>query len=84
MTTALLYRSTCSALRTSAAASELNAAEKTLGFTCEELQSKPMFDFVHPDDRQRTLDQNLKVRTAAVRSIREPPSPQGRLVSGGW
>ena len=22
-----------------------------------------MFDFVHPDDRQRTLDQNLKVRS---------------------
>ena len=42
----------------------LNAAwEKTLGFSVEELQSRPMFDFVHPEDRQRTLDQNLKVRS---------------------
>lgn len=42
---------------------KLNPAwEKTLGFSREELQSRPMFDFVHPDDQQRTLDQNLKVR----------------------
>ena len=42
----------------------LNTAwETTLGFSLEELQSKPMFDFVHPEDRQRTLDQNLKVRS---------------------
>ena len=41
----------------------LNPAwEKTLGFSREELQSKPMFDFVHPDDRERTLEQNRKVR----------------------
>lgn len=41
----------------------LNPAwEKTLGFSREELQSKPMFDFVHPEDRDRTLDQNRKVR----------------------
>lgn len=41
----------------------LNPAwEKTLGFSREELQSRPMFDFVHPEDRQRTLDQNLIVR----------------------
>ena len=36
--------------------------EKTLGFTCEELQSRPMFEFVHPDDLERTLEQNRKVR----------------------
>src|SRR4051812_33756059 len=42
----------------------LNPAwERTLGFSREELQSKPMFDFVHPDDRERTLDQNRKVRS---------------------
>jgi PAS domain S-box-containing protein len=41
----------------------LNPAwEKTLGYTREELQSRPMFDFVHPDDRERTRDQNSKVR----------------------
>lgn len=42
----------------------LNPAwETTLGFSREELQSKAMFEFVHPDDRERTLDQNRKVRT---------------------
>jgi PAS domain S-box-containing protein len=43
---------------------KLNPAwEKTLGFTREELQSRPMFDFVHPDDLERTRAQNLTVRT---------------------
>lgn len=42
----------------------LNPAwEKALGFTREELQSKPMFEFVHPEDRDRTLDQNRRVRS---------------------
>lgn len=42
----------------------LNPAwETTLGFTREELQARPMFEFVHPDDRERTRAQNLKVRT---------------------
>lgn len=41
----------------------LNPAwEKTLGFTDEELRSKPMFEFVHPDDRERSLEQNREVR----------------------
>jgi PAS domain S-box-containing protein len=41
----------------------LNPAwEKTLGFSLAELQSKPMFEFVHPDDRERTLAQNRRVR----------------------
>jgi PAS domain S-box-containing protein len=41
----------------------LNAAwERTLGFSREELQATPMFDFVHPDDRERTREQNRKVR----------------------
>jgi PAS domain S-box-containing protein len=41
----------------------LNPAwETTLGFSREELQSKRMFDFVHPDDRERTLEQNRIVR----------------------
>jgi PAS domain S-box-containing protein len=42
---------------------KLNPAwEKTLGFTREELLAKPMFEFVHPDDRERSLAQNRKVR----------------------
>jgi PAS domain S-box-containing protein len=42
----------------------LNPAwEKTLGFTREELQATPMFEFVHPEDRERTLAQNRRVRS---------------------
>jgi PAS domain S-box-containing protein len=42
---------------------KLNPAwEQTLGFSREELQSKPMFEFVHPEDRERTLDQNRRVK----------------------
>lgn len=41
----------------------LNAAwERTLGFTVGELTSRPFLDFVHPDDRERTLNQNRAVR----------------------
>jgi PAS domain S-box-containing protein len=42
---------------------KLNPAwEKTLGFTREELQARPMFEFVHPDDRERSRDQNRIVK----------------------
>ena len=41
----------------------LNPAwEHALGFTCDELMSRPFIEFVHPDDRARTLDQNAQVR----------------------
>lgn len=41
----------------------LNPAwERTLGFTRADLMSKPFIEFVHPDDRERTLDQNREVR----------------------
>jgi PAS domain S-box-containing protein len=41
----------------------LNPAwETTLGFTREELMSKRFIEFVHPDDRAATLNQNREVR----------------------
>jgi PAS domain S-box-containing protein len=41
----------------------LNPAwERTLGFTIDELKSRPFIEFVHPDDRERTLEQNRLVR----------------------
>src|SRR5437762_14137302 len=42
----------------------LNPAwERALGFTREELMSKPFIEFVHPDDRASTLNQNREVRS---------------------
>ncbi len=41
----------------------LNPAwERTLGFSRDELMSRPFLEFVHPDDRGRTLRQNARVR----------------------
>jgi PAS domain S-box-containing protein len=42
---------------------QLNPAwERTLGFTREELMSRPFIEFVRPDVRERTLKQNAKVK----------------------
>jgi len=43
---------------------QLNPAwERTLGFTVPELMSRPFVEFVHPDDRERTREQNGRVRS---------------------
>ncbi|HEX5972967.1 MAG TPA: PAS domain-containing protein [Gemmatimonadaceae bacterium] len=42
----------------------LNPAwERTLGWSTFELTSRPFIEFVHPDDRERTLAQNKEVRS---------------------
>ncbi len=44
----------------------LNPAwEKTLGWTQEELKSKPFLDFIHPDDIESTLNEVAKLKTGA-------------------
>jgi PAS domain S-box-containing protein len=44
--------------------SRINPAwARTLGFTLEELQSKPFIEFVHPEDRERTLAKSQEVRS---------------------
>jgi len=41
----------------------LNPAwERTLGWSRAELMSRPFIEFVHPDDRERTLGENARVR----------------------
>lgn len=38
------------------------AWERVLGYTLRELKSRPFIEFVHPEDRERTLNQNRDVR----------------------
>jgi len=38
------------------------AWERTLGYAREELTSRRFIEFVHPDDRERTINQNAEVR----------------------
>ena len=39
---------------------------KTLGFSLEELLERPFVDFVHPDDRQATLEETSKIADGAI------------------
>jgi PAS domain S-box-containing protein len=39
------------------------AFERTLGYTLDELQSRPFLDFVHPDDREATLAEVARLAT---------------------
>ena len=57
------------------------AWERVLGYTLPELKSRPFIEFVHPDDRDRTLKQNRDVRGGTGPVVREPLPLQGWLVS---
>jgi PAS domain S-box-containing protein len=36
---------------------KLNPAWESMGFTLEEMQSRPFIDFIHPDDREATIEE---------------------------
>jgi PAS domain S-box-containing protein len=42
---------------------KLNPAWESLGFTIEELRSRPFIDFVHPDDREATIREVQGIQT---------------------
>ena len=48
----------------------LNPAwESTLGWTMEELHSRPLIDFVHPEDRERTEVETRRLRAATGETV---------------
>lgn len=50
----------------------LNPAwERTLGFSIEELTSRPSIEFVHPDDRERTIARNRIVKAGGTAALFE-------------
>ena len=57
------------------------AFSKTLGWTAEEIMSRPLVEFVHPDDRAATLNEieNMASTGEHAPSIRKPLSAQRRL-----
>jgi PAS domain S-box-containing protein len=55
--------------------------EKTLGFTDEELKSKPLIEFVHREDRASTEEQLHRLQTGASIAYFEN---RYRTKAGGW
>jgi PAS domain S-box-containing protein len=40
------------------------AWQRTLGWSSSEITSRPFVDFVHPDDRQKTVEETVRLRSA--------------------
>src|SRR6266511_1414901 len=61
----------------------LNAGwERILGWTREELMSRPLIDFVHPADRERTLEESSKVSRPDYQVV--DFENRYRAKGGGW
>jgi PAS domain S-box-containing protein len=45
------------------------ACQKTLGFTPQEMMSRPYTEFMHPYDRQATIDEISRIQTSGVTSF---------------
>lgn len=62
------------------------AFEKTLGWTVEELRSKPFIEFIHPDDRQATLEEAAKINEghSAINFINRYQSKDGSYRTLNW
>jgi PAS domain S-box-containing protein len=56
--------------------------ERVLGWTREELMSRPVVDFIHPSDRQRTADEMAKVSRADYEVVNFENRYRAR--GGGW
>ena len=62
----------------------LNTAwERVLGWTRGELMARPLIEFVHPDDRERTAEESRKVNLPRLRGrrLREPLRHEGRRLA---
>jgi PAS domain S-box-containing protein len=56
--------------------------ERVLGWTREELMSRPVVDFIHPSDRQRTAEEMAKVSHADYEVVNFENRYRAR--GGGW
>ncbi len=56
--------------------------ERVLGWTREELQSRPIVDFIHPADRERTVAELAKVTRADYQVVNFENRYRAR--GGGW
>ncbi len=77
------FPSTCSRSRDSTGSfKQVNPAwTRTLGWTTEELLSRPWRELVHPDDAASTAAAGARLRTRRVADqLREPLPAQGRLL----